>query len=44
MPSFLQLVGAGCLVIVVLAHVFEALHLFPLMRWGQEQSIGRRTS
>jgi hypothetical protein len=27
--SFLQLVGAGCLVIVVLTHLCEALHLFP---------------
>jgi hypothetical protein len=39
-PSFLQLVGAGCLVVVVLAHVCEALHLFPSMRWGQEHSFG----
>jgi len=39
-PSFLQLVGAGCLVIVVLTHVFEALHLFSLMHWGEEHSIG----
>src|SRR6266403_6251401 len=29
--SFLQLLGAGCLIIVVLTHVFEALHLFPWM-------------
>jgi hypothetical protein len=26
--SFLQLLGAGCLVVVVLTHVFEAFHLF----------------
>ena len=38
--SLLQLVGAGCLVVVVLAHVSEALHLFPWMDWGQEHSIG----
>jgi hypothetical protein len=38
--SFLQLVGAGCLVVVVLAHVCEALHLFPWMRWGLEHSVG----
>jgi len=37
--SLLQLVGAGCIV-VVLAHVSEALHLFPSMDWGQEHSIG----
>jgi hypothetical protein len=33
--SFLQLLGAGCLVMVVLTHLCEALHLFPWMRWGQ---------
>ena len=38
--SFLQLLGAGCLVVVVLTHVFEALHLFPWMHWGLEHSIG----
>jgi hypothetical protein len=27
--SCLQLLGAGCLVMVVLAHICEALHLFP---------------
>ncbi len=27
--TFLQLVGAGCLVIVVLTHFCEAFHLFP---------------
>lgn len=38
--SLLQLVGAGCLVLVVLTHICEALHLFPWMRWGLEHSIG----
>lgn len=38
--SFLQLLGAGCLVVVVLTHVCEALHLFPWMRWGEEHSVG----
>jgi len=28
LSSFLQLVGTGCLVVVVLTHVSEALHLF----------------
>jgi hypothetical protein len=37
---FLQLLGAGCLVAVVLAHVCEALHLFPRMHWGHEHSAG----
>ena len=39
-PSFLQLVGAGCLVVVVLTHIFEALHLFPFMHWGEKHSMG----
>jgi hypothetical protein len=39
-PSFLQLLGAGCLVVVVLAHICEALHLFPWMHWGDEHSVG----
>src|SRR5216684_3774142 len=38
--AFLQLIGAGCLVLVVLTHVCEALHLFPWMQWGLEHSIG----
>jgi hypothetical protein len=38
--SFLQLLGAGSLVVVVLAHVSEALHLFPWMHWGLEHSPG----
>ena len=38
--SFLQLLGAGCLVLVVLTHVAEALHLFPWMHWGSEHSVG----
>jgi uncharacterized protein (DUF983 family) len=40
LPSFLQLLGAGCLLIVVLAHVSEALHLLPWMHWGLETSFG----
>src|SRR5260370_22230518 len=38
--SFLQLLGAGCLVIVVLTHLSEAIHLFPWMYWGRPHSIG----
>jgi predicted Na+-dependent transporter len=38
--SFLQVAGAGCLVVVVLSHVSEALHLFPWMHWGLEHSVG----
>jgi hypothetical protein len=36
----LQLFGAGCLVLVPVTHVFEALHLFPSMQWGMEHSPG----
>jgi hypothetical protein len=38
--SLLQLVGAGCLVVVVLCHVSEALRLFPWMHWGLKHSVG----
>jgi hypothetical protein len=34
MSSLLQLVGAGALVLVVLAHIAEAVHLIPWMCWG----------
>ena len=36
----LQLLGAGCLVVVVLCHLSEALHLFPWMHWGLKHSVG----
>src|SRR5579859_1264417 len=38
--SALQLIGATCLVIVVLTHVCEALRLFSWMGWGAEHSAG----
>ena len=38
--SMLQLLGAGCLVVVVLTHVCEALHLLPFMHWGSPSSLG----
>src|SRR5258708_39098793 len=38
--SLMQALGAGCLAVVVLTHVCEALHLFPWMRWGDEHSVG----
>ena len=38
--SLLQLLGAACLVVVALTHVFEALHLFPWMQWGSPHSVG----
>jgi hypothetical protein len=38
--SFLQLLGAACLVVVALTHVSEALRLFPWMHWGLKDSFG----
>ena len=38
--SLLQLFGAGSLMVVVLTHVSEALHLFPWMHWGLPNSVG----
>ena len=36
----MQLFGAGCLAVVALTHVCEALRLFPGMDWGAEHSVG----
>ena len=30
----LQLIGAGCVVVVVLTHVAKTFKLFPVMGWG----------
>ena len=38
--SVLQLLGAGCLLLVILAHLCEGLRLFPGMGWGLEHSAG----
>lgn len=38
--SFLQLLGAGFLVLVVLTHICEALHVFSWTGWGLEHSAG----
>jgi uncharacterized membrane protein len=40
LSSLLQLGGSGCLLIVVLTHVCEALHLLPTMGWGKPDSLG----
>ena len=40
LASLLQFVGAGCLVLVVLTHIFEALKWVPSMGWGLERSLG----
>lgn len=36
----MQLVGASAVMLVVLTHICEALHLFPLMHWGLQDSAG----
>ena len=36
----LQAFSAGCLVMVALAHICEALGWFPAMHWGAEHSAG----
>jgi len=38
--SFFQLLGAAALVVVVLAHVLEALRVWPQMGWGSQSSVG----
>jgi len=38
--AVLQLVGATCIVVVVLTHFAEALHLLPAMRWGEPDGVG----
>jgi hypothetical protein len=40
LPPLLWLAGSVCLVIVVLAHVAEAMRWFPRMQWGQPDSVG----
>src|SRR5439155_21972875 len=40
LSALLQLLGAGCLIVVVLTHVAEALHILPSMGWGEPHSIG----
>jgi hypothetical protein len=37
--SFLQVVGAGCLVIVALTHICEALGLFAWMHWSSNPAL-----
>jgi hypothetical protein len=40
LSALLQLIGAACLVVVVVTHIFEALHLLRSMGWGSEHSVG----
>jgi hypothetical protein len=34
----MQVFGAGCVVIVVMTHICEDLHVFPAKHWGLEHS------
>lgn len=36
----LQVIGVVCLAVVLVAHVFEGLHLLPVMGWGREGTPG----
>lgn len=38
--SLFQLVGAACFIVVVFAHVCEAVRILPWMNWGSENSAG----
>lgn len=40
LPALLQLLGSACLLMVVFAHLCEAVHLFPWMHWGEPHSVG----
>ena len=37
---FLQILGCACLLVMVLTHVAERLHLLPGMGWGLPNSPG----
>jgi hypothetical protein len=39
-PLLLQVIGAGCFLVVALAHICEGLGLLPWMGWSQPNSIG----
>ena len=38
--TLLQLVGAGCLIVVLLTHICEAFDLVAWMQWGLPNSVG----
>jgi hypothetical protein len=43
MDSFLQALGAGCVLMIAVVYLAEAVHLFPAMGWGMEHSAGDYT-
>ena len=42
MDSF-QALGAGCMLMIAVVYLAEAVHLFPAMGWGREDSAGHHT-
>lgn len=38
--SVLQLLGAAGMMVVILAHICEALQILAWLHWGQEHSVG----
>ena len=40
MAALLQLIEAVCLMVVVIAHLFDAPNWPPWMQWGLEHSVG----
>jgi hypothetical protein len=38
--ALVQLVGAGCLLVVIFTHISEAFDMFPSMGWGQPNTPG----
>jgi len=38
--TYLQLIGAACLLVVVISHIFEVLHVLASMGWGNNKSVG----
>jgi hypothetical protein len=40
LSDVLLVVGAGSLLLMVLTHIAEGLHILPFMGWGQRRSLG----
>ena len=38
--ALLQLAGSGCLMLAVITHISDTLHLFPWMHRGLERGVG----
>ena len=40
LATLVQLVGAVCLLVVLFAHLSEALRFLPVLGWGQPNTLG----